>query len=81
MGVTVSVRVRVRVSVRVSCRVRVRLERHGWLGLGVGVGMGLGLDSRGMPKEGFHRVTLYGRPTIIVSESLRPWQAYGLGLG
>mmetsp|Transcript_8201 Transcript_8201/g.20431 ORF Transcript_8201/g.20431 Transcript_8201/m.20431 type:complete len:320 (-) Transcript_8201:161-1120(-) len=29
-------------------------------------------DSRGMPKEGFHRVTLYGRPTIIVSESLRP---------
>ena len=51
------------------------------MGLGLGVGMGLGLDSRGMPKEGFHRVTLYGRPTIIVSESLRPWQAYGLGLG
>mmetsp|Transcript_61306 Transcript_61306/g.147659 ORF Transcript_61306/g.147659 Transcript_61306/m.147659 type:complete len:279 (+) Transcript_61306:284-1120(+) len=29
-------------------------------------------DSSGMPKEGFHLVTLYGRPTMTVSESLRP---------
>ena len=28
--------------------------------------------SSGMPKAGFHLVTLYGRPTMTVSESLRP---------